>query len=231
MALVGMVCGSNVHVPLMPSWLGGMVGAGAFAYWTTIRKARGDLARAMGMRVVSVGQEILTINSELRLVRTTGVVVGKLVDKMLILDRKHSIKDRAIRAGQWAYTTLSRTAAGVQANMNTSSSSQSQPSPPSQRPRRRDDNNNNNMDNNNEYANNADRDKKRMPPPPRRPYENEPPRRGPPPLRRNDDAIDDRYKGPPPRRDYEEENDNRGNGRPPPRRWDRDNDMDPRSRR
>eukprot|EP00978_Attheya_sp_CCMP212_P028740 scaffold100109_cov24-Attheya_sp.AAC.1 len=28
MALVGMVCGSNVHVPLMPSWLGGMVGAG-----------------------------------------------------------------------------------------------------------------------------------------------------------------------------------------------------------
>eukprot|EP00978_Attheya_sp_CCMP212_P006454 scaffold14763_cov46-Attheya_sp.AAC.1 len=56
-------------------------------------------------------------------------MVGKIVDKMPILDRKHSIKDRAIRAGQWAYTTLSLTAAGVQANMNTSSS-QSQPSPP-----------------------------------------------------------------------------------------------------
>eukprot|EP00978_Attheya_sp_CCMP212_P003511 scaffold7237_cov28-Attheya_sp.AAC.1 len=153
MALVGMVCGSNVHVPLMPSWLGGMVGAGAFAYWTTTRKARGDLARAMDMWVVSVGQEILTINSELHLVHTTGVVVGKIVDKMLILDRKHSIKDRAIRAGQWAYTTLSHTAAGVQANMNTSSSqSQPSPPPPSQRPRRRDDNNN--MDNNNEYTNN-----------------------------------------------------------------------------
>jgi len=67
------------------------------------KDARGDLARTMGMRVVAVGQEFLEINRQLDLLQKSATVSGKILDKLLILDRKHRIKDRIISGATFLY--------------------------------------------------------------------------------------------------------------------------------
>lgn len=119
MGFVGSACGGNL--PLIPAWIGALAGAGSFAFWTTARNAQGDLARTIGMRVVSLAQEILQINYELELLSKFGVVSGKVLDKLLILDRKHRIKDRLVAGTSWAYDRISRTAAEVQNDMQSPS--------------------------------------------------------------------------------------------------------------
>lgn len=57
----------------------------------------------MGMRVVALCYEMLGINTELDIVRKGGVVTGKILDKLFILDRKHRIKDRMIAGLTFAY--------------------------------------------------------------------------------------------------------------------------------
>jgi hypothetical protein len=94
-----------------------LAGAGSFAFLTTTRNARGDLCRTMGMRVVSLGQEVLGINQELELLSKVGVVSGRVLDKLLILDRKHRIKDRLVVGFSWIYDKVSRTASRVQNDM------------------------------------------------------------------------------------------------------------------
>jgi len=115
MGFIGSMCGGNL--PLIPTWMGALAGAGLLAFGTTTRDARGDLARSMGMRVVSLGQEAIGINRELELLSKLGVVSGKILDKILILDRKHRIKDRLIAGFSWVYEQVSRTAAEVQNDM------------------------------------------------------------------------------------------------------------------
>ena len=115
MGFVGSLCGGNL--PLIPTWMGALSGAGGLAFLTTTRDARGDLCRTMGMRVVSLGQEMVGINSELELLRKLGVVSGKVFDKLMILDRKHRIKDRLVTGFSWAYDQVSRTASQVQNDM------------------------------------------------------------------------------------------------------------------
>lgn len=115
MGFVGSICGGNL--PLVPTWMGALGGAGSFAFLTTTRDSRGDLCRTMGMRVVSLGQEVLGINQELRLLNKLGVVTGKVFDKMMILDSKHRIKDRLVSGFSWAYEKVSRTASQVQSDM------------------------------------------------------------------------------------------------------------------
>jgi hypothetical protein len=92
MALVGSAAGGNL--PLIPTWMGALMGAAVLVTGCTLRSARGDLCRSMGMRLVAVVEELTDINSELRVIPKAGVVAGKILDKILILDRKHSIKDR-----------------------------------------------------------------------------------------------------------------------------------------
>jgi hypothetical protein len=115
MGFVGSAIGGNM--PLIPTWFGALAGAGSFAFLTTTRNARGDLCRTMGMRVVSLGQEVLGINQELELLSKVGVVSGRVLDKVLILDRKHRIKDRLVVGFSWIYDKVSRTASRVQNDM------------------------------------------------------------------------------------------------------------------
>ena len=91
-ALVGSTVGGNV--PLVPKWLGGLLGAGFFAYLATLPSASGDLARAAGMRVVGLLQELWQVATELRLRQQLTVFAVRLFDRMMFLDRQHRIRDR-----------------------------------------------------------------------------------------------------------------------------------------
>jgi hypothetical protein len=115
MAMVGSFCGGNV--PLLPAWMGGIVGAVVFASLTSGANARGDLGRTMGMRVVGLLQLVLTINSELRILGKAATVGGLIFDKIMIMDRKHRIKDKIVAIFKWGADKVSNTAADIQADM------------------------------------------------------------------------------------------------------------------
>ncbi len=115
MAMVGSFCGGNV--PLLPAWMGGIIGALAFASLATGSNARGDLGRSMGMRVVGLVQVVLTINSELKILSKTATVGGLIFDKIMIMDRKHKIKDKIVAICKWGYDKVSRTASQIQEDM------------------------------------------------------------------------------------------------------------------
>lgn len=115
MALVGSFCGGNV--PLLPQWMGGIIGAVLFASFTSGSNARGDLGRTMGMRVVGFLQLILRINTELRILAKAATVGGLIFDKFMIMDRKHRIKDKIVAICKWGYDRVSTTAAEMQADL------------------------------------------------------------------------------------------------------------------
>ena len=93
MAFIGSVMGTNI--PLLPSSLGALLGAASFAYTTTLSSSRGDLCRCMGMRIVAFVREFITIaNTDLHLPQKSAVVASAVLDKLLILDRQHSIRQR-----------------------------------------------------------------------------------------------------------------------------------------
>jgi len=112
MALVGSFCGGNF--PFIPTWIGSSVGAAAFGVFGIAKNPRGDLIRTMGMRIVAMANEALGINSELKCARKVARVGGKIFDKMMILDRKHSIKDKVVRSATFVYDKASSTAGRVQ---------------------------------------------------------------------------------------------------------------------
>eukprot|EP00979_Chaetoceros_neogracilis_P010649 scaffold2544_cov269-Chaetoceros_neogracile.AAC.3 len=116
MVLIGSFCGGNV--PLIPTWMGSAGGAAAFAVFGIAKNARGDLIRTMGMRVVALVGEALRINSDLDVPRKVARVAGRTFDKLMILDRKHRIKDRIVQGGTWAYARVSNSAARVKKDMD-----------------------------------------------------------------------------------------------------------------
>lgn len=105
MAFVGSAAGGNL--PLVPTWMGALGGATMLVFASTLRNARGDLCRSMGMRLVAVVEELLDINADLKVVQKSGVVAGRILDKILILDRKHSIKDRIAAGFTFMYEQIS----------------------------------------------------------------------------------------------------------------------------
>ena len=112
MALVGSTCGGNI--PFIPTWLGGLGGAGIFAFGTTLPTARGDLCRVMGMRVVALAKEFWSIQTDLQLWPKLGIVGSKLLDKILILDRQHGIKDRIVALVMWIYSQIQQVSSQIQ---------------------------------------------------------------------------------------------------------------------
>jgi hypothetical protein len=66
------------------------------------------------MRVVALLGEALDINTELNVTRKVTVVVGKVIDKLMILDRKHRIRDKIFKGAAATYDTLSSTVSRVQ---------------------------------------------------------------------------------------------------------------------
>ena len=104
MGFVGSAVGGNL--PFVPTWMGAMGGAGILVFLSTLKSARGDLCRSMGMRLVAVVEEVLDINGELKVVQKSGVVAGRILDKLLILDSKHRIKDRIASGLTFAYNQI-----------------------------------------------------------------------------------------------------------------------------
>ena len=105
MGFVGSAAGGNL--PLLPTWMGALGGAALLVLGSTLRNARGDLCRSMGMRLVAVVEELLDINAELKVVQKSGVVAGRILDKILILDRKHKVKDRIAAGFTFLYEQVS----------------------------------------------------------------------------------------------------------------------------
>jgi len=101
MAFLGAICGGNL--PLIPTWIGGLLGAAVFCYWTTLRNSKGDLGRTMAMKLISLLSELMYLNDELGVLKKSGVVLNIILDKLLILDRKHSIRDRVTKALRLLY--------------------------------------------------------------------------------------------------------------------------------
>jgi len=101
MGMAGAMIGGNI--PLVPAFIGSPCGGAAFAFGCTLRSAKGDLARSMGMKVVSTCQEVLYIQKELSVVSKSMVVANRILDKLLILDRKHKIKDKVVALVKWIY--------------------------------------------------------------------------------------------------------------------------------
>ena len=190
MTVVGSFCGGNI--PMVPSWLGALVGAGFLGLLATRPNVRGDLARATGMRVVATVQTLWELQKDLGMTPKVWKVASLLLDKLLILDRQHRLKDKLVAFLSAIYDQVMRLVHQLQLQQQ----QQQPPSEPSRRGRRR------------------------LPPPPpppegrrRGPPGDEDRRRGPPrsPRRRSplDDFEDDqRPRGPRrPRPLYDDEGD------------------------
>ena len=170
MALVGSFCGGNV--PLLPQWIGGIVGAAIFASFTQGSNAQGDLGRTMGMRIVALLQVVLSIQNELRILGKAATVGGLIFDKMMIFDRKHRVKDKFVAICKYMYDKVARTADLVQEDMQDDRRDRDRDRPP-----RRDD-----------YDDDDDRRDRR--PPRREVFDDD--RRDRPPRRDRDRRDDDR---------------------------------------
>ena len=156
MALVGSFCGGNV--PLLPQWIGGIVGAALFASFTQGSNAQGDLGRTMGMRIVALLQVVLSINSELRILGKAVTVGGLIFDKMMIFDRKHRVKDKFVAVCEYMYDKVARTADLVQEDMQDDRRDRDRP------PRRRDFDDDDRRDRRPPRRENFDDDRRERPP-------------------------------------------------------------------
>lgn len=113
MGMAGVIAGGNL--PLVPTFLGAPVGSAVFAYLCTLQDSSiGDLSRSMGMKVVAIFEEMMFAQSELRIVSKSMVVANRILDKLLILDRKHRIKDRVVSGIKWGYDKVTSTISEAQ---------------------------------------------------------------------------------------------------------------------
>ncbi len=113
MAMVGSTVGGNL--PFIPNWIGALVGAASFAFACTWQNShRGDLARTMGMRVVRAVTELWEIQADLQIIPKATVVSSQVIDKAMILDRKHRVKDRFLSFANKGYEQVSKVAEQVQ---------------------------------------------------------------------------------------------------------------------
>lgn len=112
MTIVGSFCGGNL--PMVPSWLGALGGAGFLGLLTTRPNARGDLSRAMGMRVVAAVQTLWALQREVGMTPKFWKVASLLLDKLLILDRQHRLKDRLVAFLTFVYDQVMRLVQQVQ---------------------------------------------------------------------------------------------------------------------
>ena len=71
----------------------------------------------MGMRLVGLIQVVLAINSELRILGKAATVGGLIFDKVMIMDRKHRIKDKIVAICKWGYDKVSKTAEQVKEDL------------------------------------------------------------------------------------------------------------------
>jgi hypothetical protein len=111
MAFVGSMVGGNL--PVIPTWMGALAGAASFAFACTWQSPRGDLARSCGMRVVSAVGELWEIQADLAIIPKATVVSSQIIDKAMILDRKHRVKDRFLSLANKGYEQASKLASQI----------------------------------------------------------------------------------------------------------------------
>jgi hypothetical protein len=114
MAFVGSTCGATLSLPLIPNWIASLAGAATMALATTVDSPRGDLARTMGMRVVALGQELWDIQAKLGIIPKAAIVSSQIIDKCMILDKQHKVKDKFLRLVNAGYEQVLQTADRVQ---------------------------------------------------------------------------------------------------------------------
>ncbi|VEU39392.1 unnamed protein product [Pseudo-nitzschia multistriata] len=123
MAMVGSAVGGNL--PFIPNWIGAIIGAAFSAFACTWQEShRGDLARTMGMRVVRVVTELWEIQADLQIIPKATVVSSQIIDKAMILDRKHRVKDRFLSLATKGYAQATRVAEQVQQQQRGAKSSE-----------------------------------------------------------------------------------------------------------
>lgn len=127
MSFVGSFCGGSV--PLLPTWMGSLAGAGIFAFGCTLSSAKGDLCRTMGMRIIAVLQELWNVQTDLRIIPKAAVVTSQIIDKMMVFDRKHRVKDRFLALVTRAYDQVTQSTSEMQDNQD----NQRSPPPTSRR--------------------------------------------------------------------------------------------------
>ena len=115
MTLLGSTIGGAV--PVLPPWLGATIGAAGSAWGTTWQSPPGDVMRCMGARLVALGKVVVETNSQLKLVSKTMIVAGNILDKVLILDRKHKIKEKIVNASTVLYEQVMKTVQQMQSGM------------------------------------------------------------------------------------------------------------------
>lgn len=120
----------------------------------------------MGMKVVAAVEELIFMQSELSIVSKTMTVANRILDKLLILDRKHRIKDKIIRFVQWGYDKTMNTISEAQASTQSNDSDEiRRPRPDDQfsdeRQRPLDENRNQNAFPRDEFRRQPDRDDNR----------------------------------------------------------------------
>lgn len=106
MGMVGALVGQTLPSALglwLPRSLRALVGAVALAYATTRPSAQGDLCRCLGMRLVAGGQLTVRLNRELELVPRAAAVGSHVLDRLLVLDRQHRIRDQLGAAASMLY--------------------------------------------------------------------------------------------------------------------------------
>ena len=210
LSMVGFALGGSIasSTPLVPSWMGALGGAATLAILTTRRDARGDLCRIAGMRLRrTLGAAWTVCTQEVPLPHHTGIVAREILDKLLILDRQHRLRDRLTTFLSQFIQFIQRLVRQRQEQEPPQRRQRRQP-PPLQRRRRprREESPYNDGDEEDEedFEENEFNPRQR---PNRGPNDNN--RRGPPP--------------PPPQGEQGQGDDDEGpqRGRPPPQRYDR----------
>jgi len=106
LALVSGACGAYC-TPIM-SWLGGWLAAGGAVALMMRDGAAGDVARASGMRLVATVGVGRSVVADLKLVPQTGMMLSNILDRLMIFDRQHRVKDRVVSLVTAAAQQVSR---------------------------------------------------------------------------------------------------------------------------
>ena len=137
-SLLGWTIGKIVNIFILPSWLLTICFGSCFAYISTLRDARGDLARCTGMKIAALVGLLRDIDNQLLI---TSRFMKALHISFLTanqVDRQYGIRDKLMNILGRIYTILSGAAAQVQNDMAEGEDGKAFPSfspHPSERPR------------------------------------------------------------------------------------------------
>lgn len=105
MGLVGSFIGGSI--PLIPTSLGSLAGAVTLSLATLQPNAAGDVCYCMGLRLVALAGQVGRLNSDLGIVTKGGAAASKLINTILVFDRKHRVQEKLGSLANWVRDRLS----------------------------------------------------------------------------------------------------------------------------